>query len=88
MRAFEIGVVLGTWRSTVDPSAVGWTEIRELTLRAEELGFDTVWSPDELLGRIVKGGPVYGFWDGVAMPAAMAAATLRAISGKSTGLGS
>ena len=28
MRSFEVGVVLGTWRSTEDPSSVPWTEIR------------------------------------------------------------
>jgi len=36
-----------------------------------------VWSPDELVGRLVKDGPVYGFWDGVAVPAAIAAVTSR-----------
>ena len=77
MRSFEIGVVLGTWRASSNPEAVRWTEIRELALRAESLGFDTVWTTDELLGRTVKGGPVFGFWDGIALPAAIAAATTR-----------
>ena len=57
MRSFEIGVVLGSWRSTTDGSTVRWTELRDLALRAEALGFDTVWSPDELIGRLVKDGP-------------------------------
>ena len=77
MRAFEIGVVLSSWRSTTDGSSVPWTEIRDLALRAEMIGFDTLWSPDELIGRLVKGGPRYGFWDGVAIPAALASATSR-----------
>ncbi len=77
MRTFEIGVVLTTWRSSQDPATVGWSEIRAMAVRAEEIGFDTVWSPDELVGRLVKDGPVYGFWDGVALPAAMAAVTSR-----------
>ena len=77
MRAFEIGVVLGSWRSTTDGSTVPWTEIRDLALRAESIGFDTVWSPDELIGRMVAGGERYGFWDGIAIPAALAAATSR-----------
>ncbi len=77
LRPFEIGVVLASWRSTEDPTTVPWSEIRDLALRAEEIGFDTVWSPDELVGRLVKDGPVYGFWDGVAVPAAMAAVTSR-----------
>ena len=77
MRAFEIGVVLGSWRSTADGSTVPWTEIRDLALCAESMGCDTVWSPDELIGRIAAGGPRFGFWDGVAIPAALAAATSR-----------
>lgn len=54
-----------------------WTEIRDLAVRAEQLGFDTLWSPDELVGRLVKGGPKFGFWDGIAIPAALAAVTSR-----------
>ena len=77
MRAFEIGVVLGSWRSTTDGSTVPWAEIRDLAVRAESIGFDTVWSPDELIGRLVAGGPRFGFWDGIAIPAALAAATSR-----------
>jgi len=77
MRTFEIGVVLGSWRSATDGSTVPWSEIRDLALRAEAIGFDAVWSPDELLGRLIKGGPRYGFWDGIAIPAALAAATSR-----------
>ncbi len=44
MRSFEIGVVLGSWRTT-DASTVRWAEIRDLAVRAETIGFDTVWSP-------------------------------------------
>ena len=77
MRSFEIGVVLTSWRSSQDAATVPWGEIRDLALRAEEMGFDTVWSPDELMGRLVKDGPRYGFWDGFAIPAAMAAVTSR-----------
>jgi alkanesulfonate monooxygenase SsuD/methylene tetrahydromethanopterin reductase-like flavin-dependent oxidoreductase (luciferase family) len=77
VRSFEIGVVFGSWRSSVDGSTVPWPEIRDLALRAEEIGVDTVWSPDELLGRLVKDGPRYGFWDGIAVAAGLAAATSR-----------
>jgi alkanesulfonate monooxygenase SsuD/methylene tetrahydromethanopterin reductase-like flavin-dependent oxidoreductase (luciferase family) len=77
LRSFEIGVVLGSWRSSQDGTTVPWSEIRDLTVRAEEIGFDAVWSPDELLGRLVKDGPRYGLWDGYAIPAAMAAVTSR-----------
>ncbi len=77
MRTFEVGVVLGTWRSSQDPSAIHWTEIRDQALRAEQIGFDTVWSPDELLGRTAPGGPIFGFWDGIVVATALAAATTK-----------
>ena len=31
-RDFEIGVVLGSWRSTTDGTTVPWTEIRDLVV--------------------------------------------------------
>ena len=43
-----------------------WTEIREMVLRAEAMGFDTVWTPDELLwrvkGRAATGGGTVCRW--------------------------
>jgi alkanesulfonate monooxygenase SsuD/methylene tetrahydromethanopterin reductase-like flavin-dependent oxidoreductase (luciferase family) len=45
--------------------------------RAEEIGFDTVWVPDELLWQ-VEGGRPRGAWDGISMAGAVAAATARA----------
>src|SRR5258705_1727485 len=45
-------------------------------MRAEGLGFDTVWTADELLWRPAEGKP-QGWWEGVAMTAAVAAATSR-----------
>jgi alkanesulfonate monooxygenase SsuD/methylene tetrahydromethanopterin reductase-like flavin-dependent oxidoreductase (luciferase family) len=62
--------------SFVDGSTARWTDIRDLALRAEELGFDTVWTADELLWR-PPGGTSHGWWDAVAMTGAVAAATSR-----------
>ncbi len=47
-----------------------------MALRAEALGFDTVWTPDELLW-LPKDKPPLGFWEGVAMAGAVAAVTSR-----------
>lgn len=77
MRAFEIGVALNTWRSSTDPTTVGWAELRDLAVRAEALGFDTVWFPDSFVGRLVAGGPIFGFWDAGAVLAGFAAVTSR-----------
>jgi len=76
MPAMEIGLVLPMGESFVDGSTARWTTIRELAVRAEALGFDTVWIADELLWR-PPDGPIHGWWECVAMTGAVAAATSR-----------
>ena len=76
MRTFEIGLVLPMGDSFVDGSTARWTDIRDLALRAEEIGFDIVWTADELLWRPPYGQP-QGWWECVAMTGAVAAATSR-----------
>jgi len=76
MRPLEIGLVLPIGESFVDGSTARWTEIRELAIRAEEIGFDAVWVADELLWRSPD-GPTQGWWECVAMTGAVAAATSR-----------
>lgn len=76
MRSPEIGLVLPMGDSLVDGATVRWPDIRDLAKRAEEIGFDTVWTADELLWR-PEGGRVQGWWECVAMTGAVAAATSR-----------
>ena len=76
MRTLEIGLVLPAGESFVDGATARWVEIRELAIRAEEIGFDTVWIPDELLWR-PPDGQVRGWWECVALTGAVAAATSR-----------
>jgi alkanesulfonate monooxygenase SsuD/methylene tetrahydromethanopterin reductase-like flavin-dependent oxidoreductase (luciferase family) len=76
MRSFEVGLVLPMGDSFVDGSTARWTEIRDLALRAEAIGFDTVWTADELLWR-GRDGKAQGWWECVAMTGAVAAATSR-----------
>jgi alkanesulfonate monooxygenase SsuD/methylene tetrahydromethanopterin reductase-like flavin-dependent oxidoreductase (luciferase family) len=76
MRSLEIGLVLEMEESFVDGSTPRWSEIREMAIRAEEIGFDTVWIPDELLWR-PPDGQVHGWWECVAMTGAVAASTSR-----------
>ena len=45
-----------------------------------EIGFDTLWTPDELLWRPAD-RPVMGVWEGVSMAGAVAAITSRASVG-------
>ncbi|MEO7664866.1 MAG: LLM class flavin-dependent oxidoreductase [Candidatus Limnocylindrales bacterium] len=76
MRSPEIGLVLPMGDSFIDGATVRWSAIRDLAIRAEEIGFDTVWTADELLWR-PEGGRVQGWWDCLAMTGAVAAATSR-----------
>jgi alkanesulfonate monooxygenase SsuD/methylene tetrahydromethanopterin reductase-like flavin-dependent oxidoreductase (luciferase family) len=76
VRALEIGLVLPMGDSFVDGSTARWVEIRDLALRAEELGFNTVWTADELLWHQSDAQP-QGWWEGVAATGAIAAATSR-----------
>jgi len=76
MRTLEIGLVLPMGDSFVDGSTARWAEIRDLAVRAEAIGFDTVWVADELLWHTPPGEP-QGWWECVAMTGAVAAATSR-----------
>lgn len=76
MTRFEVGVVLNTGQWGPERTLARWSELREMALRAEALGFDTVWTPDELLWLPKEKAPL-GFWEGVAMAGAVAAITSR-----------
>jgi len=74
LRSFEIGLMLVTGQYGEDRVTPRWPEIRDLALRAEAIGFDTLWTPDELLWR-TDDSPPQGFWEGVSMAGAVAAVT-------------
>lgn len=76
MRPFEIGLVLPLAQYGSERVTPRWTEIRALAVRAEAMGFDTLWTPDELLWR-PENAPLQGIWDGVSMAGAVAATTSR-----------
>jgi alkanesulfonate monooxygenase SsuD/methylene tetrahydromethanopterin reductase-like flavin-dependent oxidoreductase (luciferase family) len=74
MAPFQIGIVLPIAQFGPERTTARWPELRAMALRAEAIGFDTIWTPDELLWR-VEGGPPRGVWDGVSMAGAVAAVT-------------
>lgn len=76
MRPIEVGLVLPMGDTFVDGSTARWADIRDLALRAEDVGFDAIWTADELLWRPAEGKP-QGWWEGVTMTGAIAAATSR-----------
>lgn len=77
MRAFELGAVIPIIESGPERLAPRGHEVLEQARRAEAIGFDTVWVPDELLWQ-VEGDRPRGAWDGVSMAGAVAAVTTRA----------
>ena len=76
-RRFELGVVLPIFQSGPDRHVPAWSDLRAQVIQAEQIGFDTIWAPDELLWQ-VEGGPPRGAWDGVSVLGAVAAVTSRA----------
>jgi alkanesulfonate monooxygenase SsuD/methylene tetrahydromethanopterin reductase-like flavin-dependent oxidoreductase (luciferase family) len=80
MRAFEIGIVLPLMQFGPDRVTARWPDIRDMARRAEAIGFDTIWTPDELLWR-AKEGPPQGVWEGVSMAGAVAAVTSKTTVG-------
>jgi alkanesulfonate monooxygenase SsuD/methylene tetrahydromethanopterin reductase-like flavin-dependent oxidoreductase (luciferase family) len=74
---FELGIVMPLMQFGPERTTARWTGIRAMAQRAEEIGFGTVWTPDELLWRASDAAP-QGVWDGVAMAGAVAAATSTA----------
>jgi alkanesulfonate monooxygenase SsuD/methylene tetrahydromethanopterin reductase-like flavin-dependent oxidoreductase (luciferase family) len=55
----------------------GWPEVRQIATLAEQIGFDTLWVPDELIWRLKSWPGPRGFWECVAMTGAVAASTQR-----------
>jgi len=76
MPPFEIGVVLPIMQYGPDRTTARWAEIRDMAIRAESIGFDTIWTPDELLWRM-EDGPPRGVWEGVSIAGAVASVTSR-----------
>jgi alkanesulfonate monooxygenase SsuD/methylene tetrahydromethanopterin reductase-like flavin-dependent oxidoreductase (luciferase family) len=81
VRPFEIGVVLPAFQTGPERTTARWSEIREMALLAEAIGFDTVWTVDELFWRSADGGPPRGFWEGVSIAGAVAAVTTKVTVG-------
>lgn len=76
MAGFELGLIIPTGATGPERTLQRWSDIKAIALAAEAMGFDTVWTPDELLWR-PEGKPPMGMWEGVAMSAGLAAATTR-----------
>jgi len=70
-----LGLVLPVWERPPNGAAPSWSEIREMAVRAEELGADTVWLADEILWRMPGLPERVGWWDCLEFIRAVAACT-------------
>lgn len=77
MRPLKVGLVLPLLEVVATGEKIPWAVIRAQALLAEEIGFDTVLVPDELLWRPAAWPGPRGFWECVSITAAVAAATSR-----------
>jgi alkanesulfonate monooxygenase SsuD/methylene tetrahydromethanopterin reductase-like flavin-dependent oxidoreductase (luciferase family) len=77
VQRFELGIVMPLMQFGPERTTARWAEIRAMAERAEAIGFDTIWTPDELLWR-VDGAAPQGVWDGISMAGAVAAVTTTA----------
>lgn len=73
--AVRLGLAISTNEVPAEGRAVPWADIRDMAQVAEEVGFDSVWLPDELLWHVEE-GPM-GFWECMSMLSALAATTSR-----------
>lgn len=73
----KFGLVPTAFESPEDGSKPTWDNIRLQAVAAEELGFDIVWAPDEMLWRVPDWHGPSGWWECVALTGALAAATTR-----------
>ncbi len=76
-RPMQIGVVLPQLEAPTSGETPSWERMRSMALRAEELGFDTVWVADELLWDFEEWPGPRGFWECLSMAGAVAASTTR-----------
>jgi alkanesulfonate monooxygenase SsuD/methylene tetrahydromethanopterin reductase-like flavin-dependent oxidoreductase (luciferase family) len=77
MRDLKLGIVLPLYEDLADGRTHRWGELRSMARLAEDIGFDTIWIADELLWRVEEWSGPRGWWECVAMAAAVAEATER-----------
>ena len=69
------GLCLPMFERPIDGEKPTWTEIGAMAERAEELGFDTVWTADEIVWRVPEWPGPRGWWECLTMTGAVAART-------------
>jgi alkanesulfonate monooxygenase SsuD/methylene tetrahydromethanopterin reductase-like flavin-dependent oxidoreductase (luciferase family) len=76
-RPVKLGLCLAPMEDPITAVAPRWEELRACAQTAEQIGFDTVWVPDELLWRGSSWSGRRGWWECVSLTSAIAATTSR-----------
>lgn len=69
------GLVLPMVEGPADVVKPTWLQIRAMAERAEQLGFDTVWTADEIMWRNSDWPGPRGWWECLSMTGAVSACT-------------
>ncbi len=75
MGRLKLGVVITTVEDPASGIAPSWQAIENAVTTAEQVGFDTVWVPDELQWEMDDWGGTRGWWEIVSIMSAIAQAT-------------
>ena len=75
-RPLKVGLFLPHLERSLDGKVARWSELKAKALRAEEVGFDSVWLADHLIFRF---GPLWkaGPWECWSILSGLAAVTRR-----------
>ena len=72
----KLGLILPVAEWRMDGETPGWSDLLAMTLKAEEIGFDSIWVVDHLIVES-QTEPTAGVWEGWTLMSALAAATGR-----------
>jgi alkanesulfonate monooxygenase SsuD/methylene tetrahydromethanopterin reductase-like flavin-dependent oxidoreductase (luciferase family) len=79
-RPLKVGLGLPTWTESVDGKTPTWRDILTLARYAEEIGFDSLWVPDNFF-YLTETGAYCDFWECGSLLSALAVSTSRVTIG-------
>lgn len=72
----KVGIILPVAEYRMDGQTPRWNDLLAMSLRAEEIGFDSIWIVDHLIVA-TEGAETIGVWECWSLLSALAAATAR-----------